>query len=305
MQMVSILIMQMVKYPDHADGKYPDHADGKYPDHADGKYPDHADGKYPDHQKPQKPQMVKYPDHADSKYPDHADGKYPDHADDGKYPDHADGKYPDHADGKYPDHADGKYPAYVLHRQHVESMPLDRHVIERACLRSCCSTKVRYSGHDREETCTIIETALNLSKTSGVVYARYFLYRVSHEETEKLSGLVLTVKIMKKDHIHIDTAKYKIIESEKVSALWSNGSTFTRQVRDPGSTPGGDIRRGCLYNNGLEEGQCCGILETIKTSRNPSPIHFHHAPTQFYTLHSPAQMLSVNSSYKSYSLSSQ
>ncbi|KAG8305512.1 hyaluronan metabolic process [Homalodisca vitripennis] len=36
-----------------------------------------------------------------------------------------------------------------------------------------------------------------------------------------------------------DTAKYKIIESEKVSALWCNGSTFTRQVRDPGSTPGG------------------------------------------------------------------
>ncbi|KAG8334803.1 hypothetical protein J6590_082480 [Homalodisca vitripennis] len=37
----------------------------------------------------------------------------------------------------------------------------------------------------------------------------------------------------------VDTAKYKIIESEKVSALWCNGSTFTRQVRDPGSTPGG------------------------------------------------------------------
>ncbi|KAG8287460.1 hypothetical protein J6590_037719 [Homalodisca vitripennis] len=36
-----------------------------------------------------------------------------------------------------------------------------------------------------------------------------------------------------------DTAKYKIIESEKVSALWCNGSTFTWQVRDPGSTPGG------------------------------------------------------------------
>ncbi|KAG8293751.1 hypothetical protein J6590_010737 [Homalodisca vitripennis] len=36
-----------------------------------------------------------------------------------------------------------------------------------------------------------------------------------------------------------NTAKYKIIESEKVSALWCNGSTFTRQVRDPGSTPGG------------------------------------------------------------------
>ncbi|KAG8273356.1 hypothetical protein J6590_023868 [Homalodisca vitripennis] len=35
-----------------------------------------------------------------------------------------------------------------------------------------------------------------------------------------------------------DTATYKIIESEKVSALWCNGSTFTRQVRDPGSTPG-------------------------------------------------------------------
>ncbi|KAG8240870.1 hypothetical protein J6590_100196, partial [Homalodisca vitripennis] len=35
------------------------------------------------------------------------------------------------------------------------------------------------------------------------------------------------------------TAKYKIIESEKVSALWCNGSTFTRQVRDPGSSPGG------------------------------------------------------------------
>ncbi|KAG8268885.1 hypothetical protein J6590_014453 [Homalodisca vitripennis] len=36
-----------------------------------------------------------------------------------------------------------------------------------------------------------------------------------------------------------DTAKYKIIESEKVSTLWCNGSTFTQQVRDPGSTPGG------------------------------------------------------------------
>ncbi|KAG8278606.1 hypothetical protein J6590_016868 [Homalodisca vitripennis] len=36
-----------------------------------------------------------------------------------------------------------------------------------------------------------------------------------------------------------DTAKYQIIESEKVSALWGNGSTFILQVRDPGSTPGG------------------------------------------------------------------
>ncbi|KAG8244762.1 hypothetical protein J6590_015300 [Homalodisca vitripennis] len=36
-----------------------------------------------------------------------------------------------------------------------------------------------------------------------------------------------------------NTAKYKIIESEKVSALWCNGTTFTRQVRDSGSTPGG------------------------------------------------------------------
>ncbi|KAG8245729.1 hypothetical protein J6590_100339 [Homalodisca vitripennis] len=36
-----------------------------------------------------------------------------------------------------------------------------------------------------------------------------------------------------------NTAKYKIIQSEKVSALCCNGSTFTRQVRDPGSTPGG------------------------------------------------------------------
>ncbi|KAG8306004.1 hypothetical protein J6590_056680 [Homalodisca vitripennis] len=41
------------------------------------------------------------------------------------------------------------------------------------------------------------------------------------------------------DYCDLDTAKYKIIESEKVSALWCNGSTFTRQVRDPGSTPGG------------------------------------------------------------------
>ncbi|KAG8251497.1 hypothetical protein J6590_078611 [Homalodisca vitripennis] len=52
----------------------------------------------------------------------------------------------------------------------------------------------------------------------------------------------------------------------------------------------------------LEEGQCCGILETIKTSRNPPPNPFLHAPTQFYTLDCPTQMLSVNSSYKSYSL---
>ncbi|KAG8321562.1 hypothetical protein J6590_044393 [Homalodisca vitripennis] len=35
------------------------------------------------------------------------------------------------------------------------------------------------------------------------------------------------------------TAKYKIIESQKVRALWCNGSTFTRQVRDPGLSPGG------------------------------------------------------------------
>ncbi|KAG8244026.1 hypothetical protein J6590_031027 [Homalodisca vitripennis] len=62
----------------------------------------------------------------------------------------------------------------------------------------------------------------------------------------------------------LDTAKYKIIESEKASALWFNGSTFTRQVRDPGSTPGGARQRKVLPQPALmSEGISVKPLKTI------------------------------------------
>ncbi|KAG8248135.1 hypothetical protein J6590_046355 [Homalodisca vitripennis] len=38
---------------------------------------------------------------------------------------------------------------------------------------------------------------------------------------------------------HYTTEPSLLYIKEKVKALWCNGSTFTRQVRDPGSSPGG------------------------------------------------------------------